>query len=173
MSQPSIELGTDMKKIALFVRTNRVKRKMTQTQLAEKVMTTQQLISIIETGKASPQLLIEYGHVFRALSNILSFGYEAESPEFEVWRKLVIEQLHRRFACEDLKYTVYSQHLLTQDLVNVGCTLSDVNRIIDVLQREGVLRAVNYCINGQNYYWVLEFTGVNENEELKDGEQDT
>ena len=173
MLNKPVDLGTDMDKIALFVRTNRVKKKMTQTQLAEKVMTTQQLISIIETGKASPQLLIEYGHVFRALSNILSFGYEAESPEFEVWRKLVIEQLHRRFACEDLKYTVYSQHLLTQDLVNVGCTLSDVNRIIDVLQREGVLRAVNYCINGQNYYWVLEFTGVNENEELKDGEQNT
>lgn len=156
MLSDAINFGTDMAKIGLFVRTVRTQLQLTQAQLAEKVSTTQQMISLIEHGKASPQLLIDYGHVFRALSNVLNFQYEAASPEYQLWREMVLNQIKRRFACEELKYTVYSQHLTTQDLVNTGCKLADINRIIEVLNREGIVRAIAFSIGGEQSWWVLE-----------------
>jgi transcriptional regulator with XRE-family HTH domain len=131
--------------IATFGKTIEMKRRvanLTQQDLARKASTTQQLISAIERGVISPQLFGQYGHIIRAIDHVLGVSSRTDSPEYEVWRGMVVNELDRQLEREDTKYNVYSQCLLNDDLMRSGAKERDVAQIVEELKHEGIIWAV-------------------------------
>lgn len=147
-------IKTDQKTLGALIAARRRAAKLSQTQLAKRANTTQQIISQLERGILSDVAMQSYGHVLIEVDRVLNAS-KINPNTYALWRELLLKELTWQLKNESTKYTVFSGGLMTRDLHDSGATEDDIVKLLRVFAAEGLIRIIEVT---DCRAWVLKWT---------------